>query len=308
MPTSSQKTLQTEIARRIKAYIVKQRGDVPVPVEEIITPIENLNLYRACELTELTHTTYSPSLCIVAQGAKSVAIGSESFTYDPHVYLLSSTHIPARVKILEASPETPYLSLILRFSMEQIFDLSRSRHSDIKESHQATRGIYIGTLEERILDPLLRVIKLLDHPRDIPTLAPLIMKEILYTLLQGQGGSFLRQYIQDGSMTQKISHAITKIRESFAEKIDMGELAKSLEISESSLYHNFKKVTFTSPLQFQKNLRLQEARHLLLARGIDASDAAFAVGYVSPSQFSREYARMFGMPPKSDIQKALEDS
>lgn len=195
--------------------------------------------------------------------------------------------------------EKPYVSIKLTFSMEDIFDVMKSMDLSKKPlSPKPERGICLGEISTKLLDPITRLIRLLDTPESQRFMAPMITKEILFILMNEEGGDFLKKYVMDGSITQQIVKVISKIKDDFSEAINMKELAKMYGMSESSLYHNFKKVTLLSPLQFQKNLRLEEARRILLTHDIDASDVAFAVGYESPSQFSREYARMFGLPPK----------
>lgn len=270
-----------------------------------LTDMDFLSFYRSqAASAEFLATVYEPSLCIVVQGAKAVGLSDEMTTYNPQKYLLASTHIPAKVKILEASQEKPYLSLMLKFSMEQIFEAFKElQHDDTKYMQKPKRGLYFGEMQTRLIEPITRLIRLLDSPQDIEIFAPLITKEILYVLLRDEGGDFIRQYIMDGSATQRIVKVITKLKNEFKESFSIQELAKFVGMSEASLYQNFKKVTSMSPLQFQKSLRLQEARQMLLTQNIEAAQVAFEVGYQSPSQFSREYSRMYGLPPKADAQQ-----
>ena len=269
------------------------------------TAVDSLSFYRShAPSQEFLATIYEPSLCLVIQGAKAVGIGEEMFGYDPRTYLLASTHVPAKVKITEASEEKPYLSLMISFSMEQIFEvLKEIDRGNTKYIQQPKRGLYFGDIETKLIEPITRLIRLLNSPEDISMLSPLVTKEILYTLLRDEGGDFIRQYIMDGSATQRVVKVITKIKDDLRESFSVEELAKLVGMSESSLYQNFKKVTSMSPLQFQKALRLQEARQMLMTQNIEAAQVAFEVGYQSPSQFSREYSRMFGLPPKADIQQ-----
>lgn len=271
------------------------------------TEIQGFGFFRSCESSEFTTAIYEPSLCIAIQGVKAVGFGDELFSYSPSTYLLSSIHMPLKVRIEKASIELPYYAAVLKFSMEEIFEMIKDMdNSGVKTLSKPERGLYFGDMNLRLLEPLARLVRLLDNPKDIPILAPLIKKEILYVVMQGRGGDFIRQYIVDGSMTQRVVEAITKIKDSFREKLNFENMAKSIGMSESSLYHNFKKVTAMTPLEFQKSLRLREARQMLLNQNIDASEVAFAVGYESPSQFSREYSRMFGLPPKADIRQIRE--
>lgn len=266
------------------------------------TEIDSLSFYHSYEPSkEFLATMYEPSLCLVIQGEKAVGLGGEMFSYDPHTYLLASTHIPAQVKITQASKNKPYLSLMITFSMEQIFEvLKEINHGENRYIQKPKRGLYFGDIKTKLIEPVTRLVRLLNSPEDIPLFSPLITKEILYTLLRDEGGDFIRQYIMDGSATQRVVKVISKLKDDFRDSFSVQELAKLVGMSESSLYQNFKKVTSMSPLQFQKTLRLQEARQMLLTQDIEAAQVAFDVGYQSPSQFSREYSRMFGQPPKKD--------
>lgn len=275
--------------------------------ERIETAIDALRFYRISNPTEMLATVYTPSICIIVQGAKKVGIGEELLGYDPTTYLLASVHMPAHVCVSEASPEQPYMGLTITFTMEQIFDVLKDLGPASKPQGSPKRGLYFGDMQLRILEPITRLVRLLDSPEDISIMTPLILKEILYVLMRDQGGDFIRQFIMDGSAAQRVAQAITKIKENFKEPLNVKELARSVSLSESSLYHNFKKITAISPLQFQKQLRLHEARQILMTQDAEASQVAFDVGYESPSQFSREYARMFGLPPKTDVKRMLGD-
>ena len=273
----------------------------------IKTDISALSFYTSASTTEFATVVYEPSLCLIFQGSKALILGDESYSYDPSRYLLASVHMPSRVRIMEASPHLPYISLKLTFTMEDIFEVMKEAHQKVRTTNQTPQlGLCFGDMSTSLLDPLTRLVRLLDTPQNIKFMAPMIIKEILYSVINDKGGDFLRNYVMDGSIVQQIVKVITKLKHDFAETINMKELAKSYGMSESSLYHNFKKVTMLSPLQFQKTLRLEEARRMLLAQKLEATEVAFAVGYESPSQFSREYARMFGLPPKM-YAKALQD-
>ena len=275
----------------------------------IKTAIPSLSFYSASTTTEFATVVYEPSLCLVLQGSKAMILGDENYGYDSSRYLLASVHMPTRVRIMEASETKPYISLKLTFTMEDIFEV-------MKETSQKSRtntptpelGLCFGDMSTSVIEPIARLVRLLDTPNNINFMAPMITKEILYHVINDKGGDFLRKYVMDGSITQQIVKVIAKIKQDFAETINMKELAKSYGMSESSLYHNFKKVTLLSPLQFQKTLRLEEARRMLLTQDLEATHVAFAVGYESPSQFSREYARMFGLPPKTYAKTIQDDT
>lgn len=291
---------KTEIINIIEA---KRLEDGMIPTE-----IPSLCFYTSASTTEFATVIYEPSLCLVLQGSKALILGDENYSYDPSRYLLASIHMPTRVRIMEASDQKPYISLKLTFTMEDIFEVMKEVHNKSRITTPTPElGICFGDMSTEVIDPLTRLVRLLDTPNNIKFMAPMIIKEILYHVINDKGGDFLRKYLMDGSIVQQIVKVITKIKQDFAETINMKELAKAYGMSESSLYHNFKKVTMLSPLQFQKTLRLEEARRMLLTQDLEATEIAFAVGYESPSQFSREYARMFGLPPKMYAKTVHED-
>jgi AraC-like DNA-binding protein len=275
----------------------------------IKTAISSLSFFTSTTTTECQPVIYEPSLCLVLQGSKTLLLGDEHYSYDDSGYVLASIHMPTRVRIMDASKERPYVSIKLTFTMEDIFEVMKEMEPKmmLATTRSAQLGLCVGADNTRLLDPLTRLVRLLDEPSSIKFMAPLIMKEILYTVMNDKGGEFLRKYLMDGSITQQVVKVISKIKNDFAETINMKELAKTFGMSESSLYHNFKKITLMSPLQFQKTLRLEEARRMLLSQNKEATQVAFAVGYESPSQFSREYARMFGLPPKTYAKTIQEE-
>lgn len=269
----------------------------------IDTDIESLSFYTATSLSEFSAVIYEPSLCVILQGEKAVGFGDNLFSYSPSTYLLSSTHLPANVKIEQASKELPYISLKLTFTLEQIYDVIKEvKLEPITDKKKLEKGLYFGDMSNLLLNPISRLIRLLDTSKEnIDFMLPLIIKEIIYILLKDESGDFLQQYVMEGTNTNKIVKVITTIKDNFAEALNINQLAKDMDMSESSLYQNFKTLTTMSPLQFQKKLRLEEAKVMLLSKDMDASAVAFEVGYESPSQFSREYSRMFGLPPKAHI-------
>jgi len=265
------------------------------------TKISALDFYTTTSLSEFVGTIYEPCICLALQGSKAVGFGENMYGYNSKKYLLVSTNIPANVRIEEASIEKPYVSLKISFSLEQIYEVLKELE-DFENKAKTQQGLFFGDLNVTLLNPILRLVKLLDTPqKNIDFLSPLIIKEILYILLSGDSKEFLKQYVMEGSVTNQIVKVISEIKNNFSQTLNIKDLANKFRMSESSLYHNFKKITMLSPLQFQKKLRLEEAKQLLLNQNIDASEVAFLVGYESPSQFSREYARMFGFPPKTHI-------
>lgn len=254
-----------------------------------------------------SYGVYNPSLCIVVQGMKEVLLSQERFQYGPADYLIASVNLPITGQIIEASSEVPYLALKLEFTPSEILEVLREFQMEVEKKKNANRGLYVSKIESYLLDAITRLARLLDNPKDIPVIAPLIRKEIIYRVLQGEHGEILKQIAIEGSSTNQISDVIKYIMNNFEKSFKIEELAETASMSVSSLHRHFKEVTAMSPIQFQKQLRLQEARSLLLSESSDAADVGFRVGYESPSQFSREYSRMFGLPPKEDVKRLREN-
>lgn len=269
----------------------------------INTSIPFLHFYSSTTLSEFVSVIYEPSICIALQGSKAVGFGDDMYGYNESKFLLASTHVPANVRIEEASVERPYVSLKITFTLEQIYEVLREINEiSEKPKRKSDKGLYFDDMNMDLLNPISRLIKLLDTPqKNIDFLSPFIIKEILYVLLNGNSGEFLKQYVMEGSISNQVVKIITEIKNNFTQTLNIKEISKKMGISESSLYTNFKKITMLTPIQFQKKLRLEEAKQMLLNQNIDATQVAFLVGYESPSQFSREYSRMFGLPPKAHI-------
>lgn len=263
--------------------------------------IDSLDFYISEKTHDFINAIYNPSLCIILQGAKSVGFGDEMSGYNEQRYLLTSTYMPLRVSLTDASKERPYISLTLNFSMDEIYEVLKN--VEIKEDNmqKSQKGVFFGDLTEEILEPVLRFVWLLEKPKEkIKFLSDLAKKEILYTLVTSdKSGYFLSKFAMQGSVSNKILKAVAKIKNEFTQKLNMKEVARECDMSESSLYNNFKIVTSLSPIAFQKKIRLEEAKNLLATKNIGVAQVAFDVGYESASQFSREYTRMFGVPPKS---------
>jgi len=270
------------------------------------TPIPSLFLIHHTNKTEPVYRVYKPSLCFIAQGRKQNLLAHERFVYGPADYLIASMNLPVIGQVIEASPEAPYLSFKLEFSQHQILEVLKDAALPITQQENPERAMFVGQIELSILDAILRLTRLLDTPQDIPFLAPIYVKEVLYRVLQGQYGDALSQMAVEGSSTYRIREAIEFIVEHSEKPLRIEELAEIARMSISSFHRYFKEVTAMSPIQFQKQLRLETARRLLLAESVDAADAAFRVGYESASQFSREYSRMFGSPPRADIKRLKE--
>ncbi|EFU40983.1 transcriptional regulator, AraC family protein [Paenibacillus vortex V453] len=270
------------------------------------TDIPSLFFIRHLQVTEPVHRVYNPSLCFIAQGSKEVLLAQERYVYGPADYLISSMNVPVVGQVIHASNEVPFLSLKLEFTQNQILEVLNEYELPILTKENARRALFVGQMEASLLEAMVRLARLLDHPAEISFLAPLYIKEILFRLLQGPYGVALAQIAMEGSSTYRIRDTIEQIIRHRDQPLRIESLAETARMSVSSFHRHFKEVTAMSPLQFQKQLRLQEARRLLLSESADAADVAFRVGYESPSQFSREYARLFGCPPRTDIKQLKE--
>jgi AraC-like DNA-binding protein len=265
------------------------------------TAIPALSLFRRDEPTPLISSMYEPSICLVAQGAKRVLLGDDTYVYDAHHYLITAVHLPTVVQIIEANREKPYLGLRLKLDQREISQLMVDSNLPLPRTQQSSRGMATGEVTLPLLTAFQRLIDLLAEEQDIPILAPIIQREIIYRLLVGDQGARLRQIASTGSQSNQIARAIDWLKGNYTQPLRIDDLAKQVNMSTSTFHHHFRTLTAMSPLQYQKWLRLNEARRLMLVEPLDATTAAFQVGYESASQFSREYSRLFGTSPLRDI-------
>ncbi|EOW0801073.1 TPA: AraC family transcriptional regulator [Vibrio parahaemolyticus] len=271
------------------------------------TPISGLRFSRWTTPTPPTSYTHNPSICLIAQGRKRVLLGEESFIYDANHFLISSVDLPIIANIIEASEEQPYLGLIMELDLTEISQLIVDGELAFTQAKEAQKGIAVGELSESLLDAFVRLAELLDEGQNIKILAPIIKREIFYRLLMSEQGTRLHQIVTAGSHSHQIAKAIDWLKNNFVKPLSVGDLASYTGMSKSSFYTHFRSMTSMTPLQFQKKLRLSEARRLMLTENLDAMAATFKVGYESPSQFSREYSRLFGAPPSKDIKSLREN-
>jgi len=268
--------------------------------------LPSLALIRGSAPTVCMPTIYQPCLAVVVQGRKRAILNDEVFHYDALNYLVVSVTLHGMGQVLEATPEHPYLSLRLNLDLEEIARLVLEL-GDLRPSPAAAdRGLFVARLDEPLLDAVLRMVKLLDTPEDIGVLAPVVQREIYYRILRGDLGSRLVDLAQSEGGSHRIVRAIEWLKQNYAVPLRIEELAGAVHMSPSALHHRFKAVTAMSPLQYQKHLRLHEARRLMFADGIESATAGHRVGYESASQFSREYRRLFGAPPRSEIARLRE--
>lgn len=267
------------------------------------TSIPSLFLLRSSDIAYPSFSVHEPGICIIAQGAKVVILGEERYTYGPSSYLVVSLDLPVAAQVTEASEETPYLCIRINFDPDEALDLMTEADLAGLSKGESRRGIFVDPTSPDLLDAAIRLVKLTVQPEDAPVLAPLVIREILYRVLRGAQGHALRQIATGGSTANRIARVVHRIKADYAQPLRIDELAAIAHMAPSSLHRHFKEITAMSPLQYQKQIRLQEARRILLSESADAADVAYQVGYESPSQFSREYARRFGLPPISDIKR-----
>lgn len=274
--------------------------------DELVTAISGLSLHRRDAPTSPASYLYEPSICMVAQGAKRAILGDNGYVYDAHHFLLTSVALPTIWQVITASRERPYLGLVLKLDRCEMSQLMADSNLPPPSTQQSRPGMATGLVTIPLLTAFQRLIDLLAEPKDIPMLAPIIKREITYRLLVGDQGERLRQMAAEGSQGQQIARAIDWLKSHFAQTLRIDDLAAQHHMSPSTFYHHFRALTAMSPLQYQKWLRLNEARRLMLTERSDAATAAHQVGYESPSQFSREYRRLFGAPPLRDIASLRE--
>lgn len=265
-----------------------------------LTLIPGLTLFRSdLARSPSVKVLYTPMVSVLAQGKKEVVLGEVAFHYGSSNYLLSSVDLAVCGTALHARRGVPFLSLTLELDMNLVREFASATKED-KDSEGAGRGIALGQLDEPLLDCFVRLVKLLETPDDIPHLASVIKREIHFRLLRGEHGNMLRNAVRDAGISAQIAEVIHFIRSHYRSPFSALDIASATHMSVPSLNRNFRAVTATSPLQYHKQVRMQEARRLLFLEGQDAATTAFQVGYASASQFSREYARMFGRPPRTD--------
>ncbi|CAH8209453.1 MULTISPECIES: AraC family transcriptional regulator [Vibrio] len=281
------------------AKIIEQKT---VGNEDSSTSIESLSLFRREVITEPCACAIEPSVLFVVQGSKQLLVGEQIFIYDTQHFLLNSLDMPASSQVVDASLDKPCLGLMLKIDMQLMADIIAQNDMNPPHDDSGNGSSAIGTVKENLLVPLIRLLDLLDEPEAIKTLSPLIVREIHYRLLTSELAGRIWQIALSGNQANRISKAIGWLRVHYSEPLNIEELASYIQMSTTTLYHHFRKHTSMSPLQYQKWLRLNEAQRLMLNENSEASSAAFQVGYESPSHFSREYTRLFGISPKRHIE------
>lgn len=274
-----------------------------VPVDGTAQPLHGLHLNRVSSPTQPLHSVSDPAFCVIAQGSKEVLLGESRYRYDPAHYLIATVELPTVSQVLEASAERPYLSLRLDLDPTLVGSVLVEAGQAAPAGQTDVRAIDVSPLDAGLLDAVVRLIRLVESPSEARVLMPLITREIVYRLLMGQQGGRLRHLAMLGGQTHRIVQAVERLRHDFDQPLRIEQIARELGMSVSGFHYHFKAVTAMSPLRFQKQLRLQEARRLMLGEDIDAASAGSRVGYNDAAYFNREYKSLFGLPPMRDVQR-----
>ena len=286
-----------ELVERIMSALLK---------DGVIEPLQGLHLARLSAPMEKIHSVLEPSLCVIAQGSKVVFVGDSRYQYDPFNYFLATIELPRVSQVLEASKEQPYLSFRLVLDPNLVGSVMIEAGHVMPSGNADVRAIIVSSLDAALLDAVVRLVRLIDSPAEARFLMPLIKREIVYRLLAGEQGSRLCHLTVAAGYTSNIAKAVERLRHDFDQPIRIEDIAQELGMSVSSFHQHFKSVTAMSPLQYQKRLRLQEARRLMFGEDFDATSAAYRVGYNDSSYFSREYKSLFGEPPVRDVERLRE--
>ncbi len=293
MSASDTAGVYAEIAQLVARYA---KDDDPT------SAIDGLYLTRRCSPSGRLHVDQRPSFWLVAGGRKCLTVGDEELHYGVGDCLLVALDLPATARILQASEAEPHLCVGVAINPARLAELIGRLPEQATATPAGVRGVAVNPASSELLDATLRLLRLLERPHDIAAMAPLIEQEILYRLLSGPCGARLLHIAMAEGQGQRVTRAVAWLRDHFDQPLRIEVLAEHVGMSESSLHHHFKAVTNMTPMQYQKQLRLYEARRLMLVEGLDAGAAGFSVGYQSPSQFSREYRRLYGLPPARDLE------
>ncbi|MFM0739659.1 AraC family transcriptional regulator [Paraburkholderia xenovorans] len=288
--------MSNALTEAVKRYTDAQAGPSP-----FATAVPGLTIVRSDHQKPPSHIIFRPALCVVVQGAKWSTFGDQRFEYGAGQALVVSVEMPALSRVVQASPDKPNLSVVIEFDLAAMSQVLEGLDNPPQAVDDVRRGVLVTNFDGALSDCVLRMVRLLDTPAAIATIAPLIMREIGYWLLTGPHGAEIANVALASGHARRVVHAIHTLRDQFRETVRMEDLAAIAQLSLSAFHRQFKALTSMTPLQYQKQLRLLEARQLLVTGLANAETAAFQVGYESASQFSREYSRMFGAPPRRSI-------
>jgi AraC-like DNA-binding protein len=293
------------VARQMQAQREElvERLVFAIPDDGTVEPLPGLRLNRLSAPVGPVHNVSDPAFCVIAQGSKEVYLGDTRYRYDPAHYLLATVELPVVSQVVDASPERPYLSLRLNLDPTLVGSVMIEAGYPTPRGQAEARAIDVSPLDTHLLDAVVRLVRLLDSPADARFLRLPVTREIIYRLLLGEQGARLRHIAALGGYPHRIAEAVERLRREFDLPLRIEDLAHELGMSVSGFHHHFKAVTALSPLQFQKQLRLQEARRLMLGADLDAASAGYRVGYRDAAHFNREYKSLFGVPPMRDVQQ-----
>ena len=295
--------------RRAELRIQSNREELVELMSQLISEDGTLeafpgfHLARFSEPTQSVRSVYQPAFCFVVQGTKRALLGDEVFRYNPGHYLIFTVDLPVIFHVDEASKETPYFGFRLDLDPALVASVMMETGVEKRKGDEGVKAIDVKGIDADLLNAVVRLVRLLDTPDERKVLAPLVTREIIYRLLIGGQGARLSHLLASAGDTLRISEAIGHLRENLDQPLKIENIARDLGMSVSGFHHHFKSVTAMSPLQFQKQLRLQEARRLMIGEDLDAASAGFRVGYDDPSYFSRDYKKLFGAPPHRDVAK-----
>ncbi|MDQ7981614.1 AraC family transcriptional regulator [Paraburkholderia sp. SARCC-3016] len=291
-----------DIRGRLASIIARHLGDR----RESETPVSGLTIHGTSRPSEPSSYLYEPSFALIASGSKRVVLADETYVYDESHFLLTAIGLPTIVQVLDASPSTPYYSVKLNIDLELASELITEVDEHGLRAASPETGMALGPVTPPLANATLRLVELLDTPEDVPILARPLQRELLYRVLTSGAGARLRQAVDLNTQSNRVARAVRWIRQNYTHPLRIKDLADSVGMAESTLHQHFRTLTAMSPLQYQKRLRLHEARRLMINQRIDAGTAAHRVGYESATQFSREYSRMFGTSPKRDVRTILD--
>ncbi len=272
-----------------------------LPEDGVRDIFPGFRIVRSSDPSEPIHSVYQPAFCYIAQGSKQALLNDEVFRYDPGNYLIYTVDLPLTFRVVEASKDRPYLGFRLNLDPSLVASVVMEAAPERRKGDASIKAIAVSPTDPNMLDAVVRLVRLIDSPSESAVFAMPIMREIVFRLLAGGQGARLGHLLASGGNTHRIAKAIERLRNNLDQPLKIENFASDLGMSVSGFHHHFKSVTAMSPLQFQKNLRMQEARRLMLAEDLDAASAAFRVGYEDPSYFGRDYKKQFGAPPQRDI-------
>lgn len=304
-PSPQQTAYEAQHAQINRQELIERIARI-MPEDGACEPLKGVHLYRSSSVTKPVHGVSHPAFCVIAQGSKELFLGEERYQYDPAHYLLTTVELPVVSQILEASPEQPYLSVRVQLDPTLVSAVLVEADVPSPRSHVDVKAMDVSPLDAGLLDAVVRLLRLLDSPTETRVLAPQVIREIIFRLLAGAQGARLRHIAILGGYTYPIARAVDRLWKEYNQPLHIEGIAQELGMSVSGFHHQFKAVTAMSPLQFQKRLRLQEARRLMLGENLDATSAGYRVGYGDAAHFSREYKSFFGLPPMRDVERLRE--